>query len=102
YVNVLRHGNLAYLCEPLSCFRKHPEQRQQQGDILPLWQKGVQVFAEQVRVMGLYNPRPDAQVRCRPLDAPGAWADFPLRERLAEAAKRAEARQAVERAQPAA
>ncbi|MCG4453711.1 glycosyltransferase [Pseudomonas sp. MMS21-TM103] len=96
YVNVLRHGHLAYLCEPLSCFRKHAEQRQQQGDMLPLWQKGVQVFAGQIRVMGLYAPRPNEQVRCHPLVA-GAeeWHDFPLRRRLAEAAERAEKPEAV-------
>ncbi|MFZ3152368.1 glycosyltransferase [Pseudomonas sp.] len=102
YVNVLRHGSLVYLCEPLSCFRKHAEQRQQQGDMLPLWQKGVQVFTAQIHAMGLYNPRPDAQVRCRALGSPAeAWQDFPLRDRLAEAAKRAEARQAVSRVAPA-
>lgn len=102
YVNVLRHGSLAYLCEPLSCFRKHAEQRQQQGDMLPLWQKGVQVFAGQIRAMGLYNPRPEARVRCRELGrGPEEWQDFPLRERLAEAAKRAEARQTVTRIAPA-
>ena len=101
YVNVLRHGHLAYLCEPLSCFRKHAEQRQQQGDMLPLWQKGVQVFAGQIRAMGLYAPRPNEQVRCHPLAA-GAegWHDFPLRRRLAEAAKRAETPQAVAAVQP--
>jgi GT2 family glycosyltransferase len=101
YVNVLRHGHLAYLCEPLSCFRKHAEQRQQQGDMLPLWQKGVQVFAGQIRAMGLYAPRPNEHVRCRPL-ASGAeqWHDFPLRRCLVEAARRAEAPQTVTAVQP--
>lgn len=87
YVNVLRHGNMAYLREPLSCFRKHAEQRQQQDDMLPLWQKGVQVFTTQIRAMGLYRPQPDGQVRCRSLTALGDWQLFPLRRRLLEEAK---------------
>jgi GT2 family glycosyltransferase len=87
YVNVLRHGGLAYLCEPLSCFRKHAEQRQQQGDILPLWRKGVAVFTSQIRSMGLYRPQPQGQVRCRTLGAQDAdWHLFSLRQRLAEEA----------------
>lgn len=89
YVNVLRHGNLAYLCEPLSCFRKHAEQRQQQSDMLPLWRKGVQVFASQIRTMGIYRPQQDGQVRCRSLAAAvDDWQLFPLRRRLAEEAER--------------
>ncbi len=89
YVNVLRHGGLAYLCEPLSCFRKHAEQRQQQGDMLPLWRKGVQVFATQIRSMGLYRPQPEGQVRCRALgDQAADWHLFALRQRLADEAAR--------------
>ena len=90
YVNVLRHGDLVYLVEPLSCFRKHPEQRQAQGDLLPLWQRAVQVFAGQIRVMGLYQPRPDGGVRCRPLSVSDAgWGELPLRQHLIEAANNA-------------
>lgn len=98
YVNVLRHGSLAYLREPLSCFRKHAEQRQQQSDMLPLWQKGVQVFATQIRSMGLYRPQPAGQVRCRALGEPAAdWHLFALRQRLADEA----ARLSLTQAQPA-
>ena len=89
YVNVLRHGDLAYLCEPLSCFRKHAEQRQQQGDMLALWRKGVQVFGTQIRSLGLYRPQPEGQVRCRALRQQGAdWHLFALRQRLADEAGR--------------
>jgi GT2 family glycosyltransferase len=90
YVNILRHGDLVYLVEPLSCFRKHPEQRQAQSDLLPLWQRAVQVFAGQIRVMGLYQPRPDGKVRCRSLSASGSdWREFSLRQHLIEAANNA-------------
>ncbi|WP_068825958.1 glycosyltransferase [Pseudomonas sp. BMS12] len=89
YVNVLRHGDMAYLCDALSCFRKHAEQRQQQGDMLPLWRKGVQVFSSQIRSMGLYRPQSEGQVLCRALSGPDEdWNLFPLRLRLAEEAER--------------
>ena len=69
YANVLRHGNLAYLCEPLSCFRMHAEQRQQQGDMQELFRQYVRVFTSQIHAMGLYRPQADGQVRWRPLAA---------------------------------
>jgi GT2 family glycosyltransferase len=104
YVNVLRHGSLAYLREPLSCFRKHAAQRQQQSDMLPLWQNGVQVFATQIRSMGLYRPQPAGQVRCRSLAAQADdWRLFALRQRLAdEAAKLCHGKPALSPAAPAA
>ncbi|QHG66289.1 glycosyltransferase [Pseudomonas putida] len=85
YVNILRHGHLAYLCEPLSCFRRHEEQRQQQSDIQDLYRQYIHVFTSQIREMGLYCPQPDGQVRCRALSG-GAddWSLFPLRQRFRE------------------
>lgn len=85
YVNILRHGHLAYLCEPLSCFRRHDEQRQQQSDIQDLYRQYIHVFTSQIREMGLYRPQPDGQVRYRPLAGrPDDWHLFPLRQRFRE------------------
>jgi GT2 family glycosyltransferase/glycosyltransferase involved in cell wall biosynthesis len=89
YANVLRHGNLAYLCEPLSCFRMHAEQRQQQGDMQELFRQYVQVFTSQIHAMGLYRPQADGQVRWRPLAAAvDDWSLLPLRQRFREAGVR--------------
>ncbi|MEB3840436.1 glycosyltransferase [Pseudomonas guariconensis] len=85
YVNILRHGHLAYLCEPLSCFRRHDEQRQQQSDIQDLYRQYIHVFTSQIREMGLYHPQPNGQVRYRPLGgSPDEWQLFPLRQRFRE------------------
>lgn len=83
YVNLLQHGNLAYLSNPLSCFRMHPEQRQAQEDMPTLWRRYVPIFRSQIRAMGLYQPYSEGLVRCRALNGTAdEWYDFPLHARL--------------------
>ena len=70
YANVLRHGNLAYLCEPLSCFRMHAEQRQQQGDMQELFRQYVRSSLRKFMQWGCTDLRPMAKsvgVRWQPL-----------------------------------
>lgn len=79
YVNVLTHGDFAYLVEPLSCFRQHEEQRQQQSDILELWKKAVVLFSRQIKAMGLYRGEGNDIVRVSPMK-PVQWKPFDLKK----------------------
>ncbi|WP_207225364.1 glycosyltransferase [Pseudomonas orientalis] len=80
YVNLLQHGHLAFLSEPLSLFRHHVEQRQKQPDMQDLFNEGRARFVKQIRALGLYNPQPLRQVRRAPLSAGQAFQLFRLRE----------------------
>lgn len=79
YVNVLTHGDFAYLVEPLSCFRQHEEQRQQQSDILELWKKAVVLFTRQIKAMGLYRGEGNDIVRASPMGQV-QWKSFDLQK----------------------
>lgn len=81
YVNILTHGDLAYLVEPLSCFRQHEEQRQQQSDILELWKKAVVLFPRQIKSMGLYRSQGNSRVRISSLES-DQWEEFDLQKVL--------------------
>lgn len=66
YVNVLDHGDLAYLVKPLSCFRRHKEQRQQQADMTELANIWCRRFSSHLRSRGGYFPA-NGKIHCRPL-----------------------------------
>lgn len=48
YTNILLHRDLAYLTIPLSCFRIHRNQRQQQNDIPALYERSLALFNREV------------------------------------------------------
>jgi glycosyltransferase involved in cell wall biosynthesis len=76
FVNLLQHGHLAFIQEPLSLFRRHAEQRQNQPDMQDLFDQGLANFTRQIHALGLYNPQPSSQVRRAPLSAPEAFELF--------------------------
>ncbi|WWG17986.1 glycosyltransferase [Pseudomonas poae] len=80
FVNLLQHGNLAFLHEPLSLFRRHADQRQNQPDMKALFTQSRADFVEQIHALGLYRPQFQAQVRRRPLPGPQAFRLFALRD----------------------
>ncbi|WP_437884229.1 glycosyltransferase [Pseudomonas sp. LRF_L74] len=93
YVNLLRHGDLVYLHEALSSFRRHAAQRQNQADMAELFQQGRANFVAQVHALGLYRSGLGGSVRRRPLTSgaePIAFGLHPLlrdnQRRIAEAA----------------
>ncbi|WP_338487690.1 glycosyltransferase [Pseudomonas trivialis] len=83
FVNLLQHGHLAFLHEPLSLFRRHADQRQNQPDMQALFKQSRADFVEQIHALGLYRPQFQAQVRRRPLPGPQAFRLFALRDAYA-------------------
>ena len=79
FVNLLQHGHLAFLHEPLSLFRRHADQRQNQPDMKELFMQGSTHFTQQIRALKLYRPQFLLQVRRTPLSAPPVFKLFQLR-----------------------
>ncbi|WQG57189.1 glycosyltransferase family A protein [Pseudomonas sp. RTB3] len=79
FVNLLQHGHLAFLHEPLSLFRRHADQRQNQPDMQALFKQSRADFVEQIRALGLFRPQFLLQVRRRSLFSPQAFTPFALR-----------------------
>ncbi|MDF3936913.1 glycosyltransferase [Pseudomonas citronellolis] len=88
YTNLLQHGDLAYLHEPLSSFRRHGAQRQAQADMAELFRQGSDNFFAKVRELGLYTEGLAGSVRRRPLGSTQEWRAFALRALLQDNERR--------------
>jgi len=89
YVNVLRlGGQLAYLINPLSCFRLHAEQNQKDSELIAQAPRDYLEFTGQIKLLKLYLPRGDGVVRCRSLVPGSNWHESPLRSCFMDTNKR--------------
>lgn len=85
YVNLLQKGDLAYLTEPLSCFRTHSGQSQRLGNAEVVGNYGRSVLLAQLDSMEGKEPSSGGNVGVRPLADPSSdFKPFPLKEHLQE------------------
>lgn len=85
YVNLLRHGDLAYLKEPLSCFRTHSGQNQRLANATVIGNYGRSVLLAQLDSLAGSDIDLTGEVGVKPLSDPGcAFKPFPLKARLQE------------------
>jgi glycosyltransferase involved in cell wall biosynthesis/predicted SAM-dependent methyltransferase len=93
WLNLLAQGDLLYLGESLSSFRRHPGQVSHDKEVIRLaliaWQRAADGAAE----LGLYTPGADATLQVRPLESIPWW-PAALRARLDAVALRARAARA--------
>lgn len=79
WLNLLSKGDAAYLIEPLSCFRIHPEQAQSNQEVVRAGLESWQRLRFHGNRLGFMQPHAADVLRTRSLGM-GDWADTPLRE----------------------
>ncbi len=95
WMNLLAQGDLLYLTETLSRFRRHPQQTSQDRGVLRLAKIAWQRAAAGAGELGLYRPGEIASLDARPLHTISWW-PAPLRQRIEQAQERARAGRSAE------
>ena len=87
WTNLLAQGDLLYVTDSLSRFRRHPQQSSQNRSVVHLAKIAWQRIADGAAELGLYRPGEVLSLDARPLETIPWW-PAPLRRRIEQARQR--------------